>query len=810
MDKCDLGEADWEVVGKSPARRLLIQFSGDANASARKVRAFYSKLNGPDGEWVNTEVHSIHGQSTRLFLGLGRSGTTARREFQTKKLARLCKAQDATKWRRSDRQQGIIYCNDMPVLSILVGSAQDEPTRLRLNCNGCLQHGINREEIRVQFEQFFQTSKKVVAFMLQVLNSMAALALQEAHSSEAELSHDIHLARREAACFASIPNRGAGGVAPLLPGISPADAADPDQFRHSEPIPGRAQRLQIKSDVSKAAAGTLPSMIAIYNARNFQLTAGQVQHARGAIRAELSTAEQQPERIAALVMGDFNFMDEAPLELTAPLVGPELPSHYAEQSQQCTGIDKIYISSPLWPLIQWCAEGSERQPIPQCIFESPLFTKCFDLLREAANVDNYPPFIRLKECKRLIREAARLTHNDMTDARAPCSAAALMTCRAISRAAWRNDWKSARTLHARTKLGAKFLDISDSNNIALIEPGTFRRTFEMHQQECLDQRSEALQQEEQARETHPRQRQRLRKMQRAIQRRGKLWAPTGKVLKLKAIEVLHDHSTAEKPEDMISELRRQWPPVFQAKPSRDKHVRRYLDKHIIPYDCSQMDIPTLGKMRNLIRRLNNSVAIETMKGLPVPLDSNDSLMIFTPKGPEPDDRISATRLAKATRPLSLKNTGCKIVAAMVNEMMKPIVAEGAHGAQKGFLPKRRFIEHVVAMGAQSRIAAMHDDLTNKDPLMVLYDFGDAFPSTCRTWLNIALEKADFPEGVRNMIEAVYLLPVAFANLAGAIEYFCALTSGILQGCPWSGTLCAAGVGPLIRDLHSRAARFKGA
>eukprot|EP00959_Pyramimonas_sp_CCMP1952_P424295 8887161-Pyramimonas_sp.AAC.1 len=70
-------------------------------------------------------------------------------------------------------------------------------------------------------------------------------------------------------------------------------------------------------------------------------------------------------------------------------------------------------------------EGSERQPIPQCIFESPLLAKYFDLLRGAADVDNYPPFIRLKEYKRLIREAARLTRSDMTDARAPCSAAAL-------------------------------------------------------------------------------------------------------------------------------------------------------------------------------------------------------------------------------------------------------------------------------------------------------------------------------------------------------------------------------------------------
>eukprot|EP00959_Pyramimonas_sp_CCMP1952_P208889 4369368-Pyramimonas_sp.AAC.1 len=73
--------------------------------------------------------------------------------------------------------------------------------------------------------------------------------------------------------------------------------------------------------------------------------------------------------------------------------------------------------------------------------------------------------------------------------------------------------------------------------------------------------------------------------------------------------------------------------------------------------------------------------------------------------------------------------------------MKPIVAKGAHKAQKGFLPQRRFVEHVVAMGAQARVVAMQSDPVEKDPLLVLYDFGDAFPSMCRVWLNTALEFA---------------------------------------------------------------------
>eukprot|EP00959_Pyramimonas_sp_CCMP1952_P052416 1095686-Pyramimonas_sp.AAC.1 len=78
-------------------------------------------------------------------------------------------------------------------------------------------------------------------------------------------------------------------------------------------------------------------------------------------------------------------MDEAPLEMKAPLVNkgpprlrrhnpehqlawepvqtnmtevdPHIPTHYTEQPQQCTRIDKIYISTPPWMLLQWRARA---------------------------------------------------------------------------------------------------------------------------------------------------------------------------------------------------------------------------------------------------------------------------------------------------------------------------------------------------------------------------------------------------------------------------------------------------------------------
>ncbi|CAK0873260.1 unnamed protein product, partial [Prorocentrum cordatum] len=454
MDRCELEPDQWSIQGKSPARRFVVQFSGQASAAARKVRAFYAKLKQVDGSWLQTEVANVHGQTSRLYLGLDRSAKSARCEFQYKKLAQFGREHAPDKRWRADRQQGVIYCNNMAVVSVVVGATRETPSRVLFNYDGCSTHSINRDAIKQSFEEFFKTTleeRESISFtawnarallcnnfmqrrrklqcMSEALRSTSLLALQEVHGSHHELQHAVHLAHIEASIFSSIPERGAGGVAIIAPGLPQSIADDESRFTHTELVPGRAQRLLIKTmSESEAAQGALPNMVVIYNVHNFRLTAQEVDKVAGSIRAEVITASQQPERIAILVMGDFNFMDEAPLEMKAPLVNkslprlrrhnpehqlawesvltnmteldPEIPTHYTEQSQQCTRIDKIYISTPPWMPLQWCAradvplapevlydrgpvhlrfahrqqeENGQLQPIPMYIFEHPLF-----------------------------------------------------------------------------------------------------------------------------------------------------------------------------------------------------------------------------------------------------------------------------------------------------------------------------------------------------------------------------------------------------------------------------------------------------
>eukprot|EP00959_Pyramimonas_sp_CCMP1952_P027621 580090-Pyramimonas_sp.AAC.1 len=60
------------------------------------------------------------------------------------------------------------------------------------------------------------------------------------------------------------------------------------------------------------------------------------------------------------------------------------------------------------------------------------------------------------------------------------------------------------------------------------------------------------------------------------------------------------------------------------------------------------------------------------------------------------------------------------------------------------------------------------------------------------------------------MEATYLLPFAFTNLAAAIECFVALASGCLLGCPWSGALWMVALGPLFWVLHPWSEHLVGA
>ncbi|CAK0799697.1 unnamed protein product, partial [Prorocentrum cordatum] len=115
------------------------------------------------------------------------------------------------------------------------------------------------------------------------------------------------------------------------------------------------------------------------------------------------------------------------------------------------------------------------------------------------------------------------------------------------------------------------------------------------------------------------------------------------------------------------------------------------------------------------------------------------------------------------------DTGYKIAAAMSNARMKSIIAKSARRAQKGSLPDAQCVELAVTMGARDRIAAMALKALESDPLMMTFGSGDAFPSTCRDFLPQVLRHGGCPRSVLNVVDAIYVSPLAWINLSGTMQ-----------------------------------------
>eukprot|EP00959_Pyramimonas_sp_CCMP1952_P282953 5914604-Pyramimonas_sp.AAC.1 len=84
--------------------------------------------------------------------------------------------------------------------------------------------------------------------------------------------------------------------------------------------------------------------------------------------------------------------------------------------------------------------------------------------------------------------------------------------------------------------------------------------------------------------------------------------------------------------------------------------------------------------------------------------------------------------------------------------------------------------------------------------MALFDFGDAFPSLMTEWMLLMLIHSGFVGGVRYLLEALYWLPTAYVELAGAMVHFVCVSCGLAQGCPSSGSLWAIAMNPFIHHM----------
>ena len=98
------------------------------------------------------------------------------------------------------------------------------------------------------------------------------------------------------------------------------------------------------------------------------------------------------------------------------------------------------------------------------------------------------------------------------------------------------------------------------------------------------------------------------------------------------------------------------------------------------------------------------------------LGFNNSIGIFLPKGTADEDTLSSVkRTAENTRPLGLKNTNNKTIAAAVNHAVAGAISQWADPQQNGFICGRQGLNNIIDIDARARISdtsatASHADL----------------------------------------------------------------------------------------------------
>ena len=80
------------------------------------------------------------------------------------------------------------------------------------------------------------------------------------------------------------------------------------------------------------------------------------------------------------------------------------------------------------------------------------------------------------------------------------------------------------------------------------------------------------------------------------------------------------------------------------------------------------------------------------------------------------------------------------------------------------------------------------------PLTVLFDFAAAFPSVAHAWLSILIA-INVPTGILNAFNVLYSGHEGYGKVGGILKWIFSVKCGILQGCPFSGTLFVIAIDP---------------
>ena len=490
--------------------------------------------------------------------------------------------------------------------------------------------------------------------------------------------------------------------------------------------------------------------------------------------------------------------------------------------QSTNGSDHVAVGCTI--SIKQSAQAS-CQPIPRWLANHPLFQETFNKLVAHVDLEKLEPFVALRVMKILMRKASRMAAKLALKSDEQSPAIKMQLVLQFSRAlASQDSWLACRVLEDLPVLH-DLVEVDDGR-VAIINHSKLDEVTQGIVREAIADEIEL------ANKSAGTKRARGGRLA-ALHRQSLLWAPFAK----KAINVAiirSDGSVTCNAEQKACELGQFWGNTFSAKNVDVADAHCFLQEFGCSFQFNSTRLPGQKQIESFLACAQHSAAgpdgipygawratysvgsrvlfrvlAHLCAGNTPPDDFNESLGIFPAKGTSDDDSaLLLKRAASDTRPLSCKNCDNKTLSGVVNLVMTPKIASHADDQQEGFVKGRQGINNVITMDCHSRVldavAASNGPLpVDLLPLLLLFDFAAAFPSLAHDFIFAMLQFHEVPVGLDLFLRALYYNNRCYAVFDGVRHFLYTIYSGILQGCPVSGSLFVMAIDPFLRMLRKK-------
>ena len=470
------------------------------------------------------------------------------------------------------------------------------------------------------------------------------------------------------------------------------------------------------------------------------------------------------------------------------------------------------------------------RPMPRWLAEHDLFEETFNKMAAPINFEDFEPFIALRLIKKLMKKAGSLAKRLAFKKDPSNPSIRMQLILQLARAVAEQDVKLAnRVISDLPEI--KDMIFADYERVHVVDQDKVDELSQEIARKALDVEYE--------RANHGASRKRPRGGGiAALQRQSLLWSPFAKKAVNVAI-VRSDGTIAVEDQEKARELGEFWGKTFSEKLIDKEDAKAFLCEFGKPFELDAIQPPDQNAIERFLRHARHSapgpdglpyaswrattstgsrvlsrVFFELSSGRAPPEDFNESVGIFPAKGTADDDSSQLVkRAASDTRPLSCKNCDNKTLAGCVNAAMTPSIAKHADDQQEGFVRGRQGLNNVVTIDCLSRVAdakaAAGDNLPIEfTPLLLLFDFAAAFPSLAHEFIFMVLQFYQAPAGMYLFFVALYTDNKCYALFGGVRFFLYCIRSGILQGCPASGSLFVMAIDAFLCMLKAKIAQSR--